>query len=131
METARIKDTRCWAYRRGADGEVEGKIFASASHVPVGMGWTDSPAKVDQVEVAGLSPAKVKKASPPSEIVDNAEAAVKAADAANAELFAALGDDKEALIQRAQELGIKTDRRWGIDTLKSAIINHVANDEKL
>jgi hypothetical protein len=127
MQTTRMKDTRCWAYRRGADGEMESKIFPSCNHIPVGAGWTDSPAKIDQVEVAGPAPS----VSPPSQIVDSAEAAIKEADAANAELSAALGDDKEALIQRAQELGIKIDRRWGIETLKSAIINHVANDEKL
>lgn len=35
-----------WAYRRGADGAVEARIFPDG--MPDEPGWHDTPAKIDQ-----------------------------------------------------------------------------------
>lgn len=127
----RVPDQRCWAYRRGQDGQLESQIFTSKFHIPVDQGWTDSPAKVDEV---------AKKKEQVDSARDVANAAISRADAANKELADAVAEDKSALVAQAEALGVKIDRRWGADRIKEAITQaggacnppaSITNDENL
>lgn len=121
----REPDQRSWAYRRAKDGSLESRIFTSKFHIPVDQGWTDSPAKVDDIEVAPKSP-KQEQVESAREV---ANAAIAHAEAANQELADALPDDKGALATQAEALGVKIDKRWGTDRIKEAIALAMVNGE--
>lgn len=95
-----------WMYRDG-----ESRLFDSAEAVPTGEGWVDSPAKV------GSTPAPVE---------------IKPEIEASAEIPAPISepeqdDEMKSMLELAEEVGLKVDKRWGRDRLREELKRAMAD----